>query len=104
MKEILRALGPVKRRIRRNRLLSGAAAGLAAGLGAAVLLRIVSFFVPLQDRLLLCGAVAAGVTLIAAAAHVSSSIGVAPETQTTISQKRLPSCSIIKPKAPGCAT
>ena len=56
MKEILRALGPVKRRIRRNRLLSGAAAGLAAGLGAAVLLRIVSFFVPLQDRLLLCGA------------------------------------------------
>ena len=69
MKEILRALGPVKRRIRRNRLLSGAAAGLAAGLGAAVLLRIVSFFVPLQDRLLLCGAVAAGVTLIAAAGN-----------------------------------
>ena len=69
MKEIIRALGPVKRRIRRNRLLSGAAAGLAAGLGAAVLLRIVSFFVPLQDRLLLCGAVAAGVTLLAAAGN-----------------------------------
>ena len=69
MKEILRALGPVKRRIRRNRLLSGAAAGLAAGLGAAVLLRIVSFFVPLQDRLVLCGALAVGVALMAAAGN-----------------------------------
>ena len=66
MKEILKALGPVKRRIRRNRLIQGAAAGLAAGLCAAVVMRIISFFVPLQDRSLLCLALAAGVTVLAA--------------------------------------
>lgn len=69
MKEILRALGPVKRRIRRNRLIRGAAAGLAAGLCAAVLLRIVSFFMPLQDRGLLFAALTAAVTLLAAAGN-----------------------------------
>jgi len=69
MKEILKALGPVKRRIRRNRLIRGAAAGLAAGLCAALLLRIVSFFVPLQDRGLWFAALAAAVTLLAAAGN-----------------------------------
>lgn len=66
MKEIVKALGPVKRRIRRNRLIQGAAAGLAAGLCAALILRIVSFFVPVQDRSLLCLALAAAVTVLTA--------------------------------------
>ena len=43
---LLKALRPVKRRVRRNRLLRGAAWGLAAGLGAALILRIVALFTP----------------------------------------------------------
>jgi len=66
MKEVLKALRPVKRRIRRNRLIRGAAAGLAAGLAAAVLLQAAAFFTPVPDRGLWAAAAAAAVTLLAA--------------------------------------
>ena len=66
MNEVKKALRPVKRRLRRNRFLRGAAAGLAAGLGAALLLQAVSFFVPVADRGLLAAAVTAAVTVLAA--------------------------------------
>ena len=44
--ELLKALRPVKRRVRRNRLLRGAAWGLAAGLGAALIVRIIALLTP----------------------------------------------------------
>ena len=62
MKEVLKALRPVRARLRRNRLVRGATAGLAAGFGAAVLLQAVSFFVPVPDRGLLAAAACAAVT------------------------------------------
>lgn len=64
--ELIRALRPVKARIRRNRFLRGAAAGLAAGIGTSVLLQAVSFLVPIPDRGLWAAA-AAGAVLCAAA-------------------------------------
>lgn len=67
MKEVLKALRPVKARIRRNRFLRGAAAGLAAGLGAAVLLQAAAFFFPVPDRGLWALAAAGTVLLLAAA-------------------------------------
>ena len=66
MDEILRALRPVKGRIRRNRFLRGAAAGLAAGLGTAALLQAVSFFVPVPDRGLWAAAIIAAAILLGA--------------------------------------
>ncbi len=66
MKEVLKALRPVKHRIRRNRFLRGAVAGLAAGLAAAVILQAVSFFVPVPDRGLWAAAAAAAVMLLTA--------------------------------------
>ena len=67
MKEVLKALGPVKGRIRRNRFLRGAAAGLAAGFAAAAALQAVAFFVPVQDRgLWAAAAIGAAVILTAA--------------------------------------
>ena len=66
MKEVLKALRPVKHRIRWNRFLRGAAAGLAAGLSAAVILQAVSFFVPVPDRGLWAAAAAATVMLLTA--------------------------------------
>ena len=65
-RELMKALRPVKNRLRRNRFLRGAAAGLAAGLGAAVLLQAVSFFVPVPDRGLLAVAAAAAGTVLTA--------------------------------------
>lgn len=62
--ELRRALGPVKARLRRNRLLRGAAAGLAAGLCAAALLQAVSFIVPIPDRGLWAAGIAAAVMLL----------------------------------------
>ena len=56
----------MKTRIRRNRLLRGAAAGLAAGLGAAILLQAVSFFLPISDRGLWAAGLAAAVMLLTA--------------------------------------
>lgn len=69
MKEILNALRPVKNRIRRNRFLRGAAAGLAAGLAAAAVLQAVAFFAPVPDRGLWAAAAAVAVMLLAAAAN-----------------------------------
>lgn len=65
--ELLKALRPVKHRIRRNRFLRGAAAGLAAGLFAAALLQAVSFFIPVPDRGLWAAVTAAAVWGITAA-------------------------------------
>ncbi len=56
----------MKTRIRRNRLLRGAAAGLAAGLGAAILLQAVSFFLPIPDRGLWAAGLAAAVMMLTA--------------------------------------
>ena len=66
MREVLKALRPVKHRIRRNRFLRGAAAGLAAGLAAAVILQAAAFFVPVPDRGLWAAAAAAAVMLLTA--------------------------------------
>lgn len=66
MKEVLKALRPVKHRIRQNRFLRGAAAGLAAGLAAAVILQAAAFFVPVPDRGLWAAAAAAAVMLLTA--------------------------------------
>ena len=49
-KELLKTLRPVKRRVRRNRLLRGAACGLAAGFGTALILRITALFTPVADK------------------------------------------------------
>ena len=67
MKEVIRALRPVKNRIRRNRFISGAAAGLAAGLGAGALLQAAAFLIPVPDRGLRAAAAAAGICLLTAA-------------------------------------
>lgn len=66
MKEVLKALRPVKHRIRRNRFLRGAAAGLAAGLAAAAILQAAAFFVPAPDRGLWAAIAAAAVMLLTA--------------------------------------
>ena len=66
MREVLKALRPVRARLRRNRLLRGAAAGLAAGLGAAALLQGVSFFVPVPDRGLLAAEITAATAAVTA--------------------------------------
>lgn len=65
MTELLKALRPVRRRIRRNRALRGAAAGLAAGAAAALLLLLLARFVPVPDKtvyaaLLLAAGIPAG--------------------------------------------
>ena len=74
MKEVLKALRPVKHRIRRNRFLRGAAAGLAAGLAAAVILQAVSFFVPVPDRGLWAAAAAAAVMLLTALGNAARTV------------------------------
>lgn len=50
MKELIRALRPVKNRIRFGRAVRGAAAGFAAGCAAALIVTMVSVFVPVPDR------------------------------------------------------
>ena len=67
MEELLRALRPVKKRIRRNRLLRGAAAGLIPGAAAALILLAVTAFVPLENRWPAAGAALAGGVLLFAA-------------------------------------
>ena len=66
---LLKALRPVKRRVRRNRLLRGAAWGLAAGLGAALILRIVALFTPVEGKWLWATVPAAAFTLLFAAGN-----------------------------------
>ena len=70
MNEVMRALRPVKRRIRRNRFLKGAAAGLAAGLFAAVLLQAAAFLMPVPDRGLWAAVTAGAVCLLTAAGNL----------------------------------
>ena len=65
--ELKKCLRPVKRRIRRNRFLQGAAWGLAAGVGAALILRIIALFTPVADKWLWAVLPAAGFTLLFAA-------------------------------------
>ena len=67
--ELKQALRPVKLKIRRNRFLRGAVTGLAAGLGTAVLLQAVSFFVPVPDRGLWAAAAGTAVLLLTAAGN-----------------------------------
>ncbi|MBR6164504.1 MAG: hypothetical protein IKQ45_01095 [Clostridia bacterium] len=69
MKELLRALRPVKKRIRRNRLLQGAAAGFAAGSFAALALLAAARFVPLEGKWLWAGAALAACVLLFAAGN-----------------------------------
>lgn len=69
MKELIRALRPVKNRLRFGRMLRGAAAGFAAGGAAALILMAVSVFVPLQNRWILAAAAAGGCVLLGAAVN-----------------------------------
>ena len=66
---LLKALRPVKRRVRRNRLLQGAAWGLTAGLGAALILRIVALFTPVEGKWLWAAVPVAAFTLLFAAGN-----------------------------------
>ncbi len=69
MEEFLKALGPVKRRIRRNRALRGAAFGLAAGAAAALILLLTSRWVMIPDAKLWAGAALAASALLCAAGN-----------------------------------
>ena len=69
MTEFFKALRPVKRRLRRNRFLQGIPAGLACGCAAALGLLAVSVFVPIQQKWLFAGALAAGGPVLAALAN-----------------------------------
>ena len=67
--ELFAGLRPVKRRIRRNRFLRGAAWGLAAGAGAALIVRIIALFTPVADKWLWAVLSAAGFALLFAAGN-----------------------------------
>lgn len=69
MNELLKALGPVKRRLRLRRFVSGAGWGFAGGALAALILLAVTSFVPLANRWWIAGACVAGGTLLAAASN-----------------------------------
>nr|AEW47922.1 hypothetical membrane-associated protein [uncultured microorganism] len=69
MNEILKALGPVQRRLRLRRLLQGAGGGFACGSLAALILLAVTSFVPLQDRWWIAAAAVTGCTLLGAAGN-----------------------------------
>ena len=65
MEEFLKALRPVKRRLRLRRCVHGAGTGFAAGALAALILLTVTSFVPLRNRWLIAAACLAGCTLSA---------------------------------------
>ena len=67
MNELLKALGPVRRRLRLRRFVQGAGKGFAAGALAALVLLAVTTFVPLRNRWLIAAACTAGCTLLAGA-------------------------------------
>ena len=69
MKELLRALRPVKNRLRLGRLLRGAAWGFALGAAAALVLLTVTLFVPLENRWAVAAMVTAGCVLLTAAVN-----------------------------------
>ena len=67
MSELLKALGPVRWRLRLRRFVKGAGTGFAAGALAALVLLAVTSFVPLKNRWLIAAACTAGSTLLAGA-------------------------------------
>ena len=67
--ELFAGLRPVKRQIRRNRFLRGAAWGLAAGAGAALIVRIIALFTPVAVKWLWAVLPAAGFALLFAAGN-----------------------------------
>ena len=69
MNELLKALGPVRSRLRLRRFVSGAGWGFAGGALAALILLAVTSFVPLANRWWIAGACVAGGTLLAAAGN-----------------------------------
>ena len=66
MKELIRALSPVRRRLRAIRARRGLATGLTAGLGAALVLMILSFWLPIPDKWIWMGALAGGGSVLGA--------------------------------------
>ena len=66
MNELLRALRPVRNRLRLGRLLRGAAAGFALGAAAAFVLLVVTLFVPQADRWIIAALLLAGCTVLTA--------------------------------------
>ena len=69
MNELLKALGPVRSRLRLRRFVSGAGWGFAGSALAALILLAVTSFVPLANRWWIAGACVAGGTLLAAASN-----------------------------------
>ena len=69
MTELVRALRPVKRRIRMGRLVRGGAFGFAAGAAAALILMAVSVFLPVENRWIPAAALIAGGALLGAAGN-----------------------------------
>lgn len=67
MEKLLKALRPVRRRLRLRRFAHGAGTGFAAGALAALVLLAVTSFVPLKNRWLIAAACTAGCTLLAGA-------------------------------------
>ena len=67
MNELLKALGPVRRRLRLRRFVQGAGTGFAAGALAALVLLAVTSFAPLKNRWLIAAACTAGCTLLGGA-------------------------------------
>ena len=96
--ELLKNLRPVKRRIRRNRFLQGAAWGLAAGAGAALIVRIIALFTPVAGKWLWAVLPVAGFALLGAvgnmlrpvkdrtAAEAADSCGLKERTVTALEQ------------------
>ena len=74
MNTIVNALRPVKRRLRRNRFLKGAAAGLAAGAALALCLQVLSFWVPLPGKPWILAACLPACALAAGAASAARTI------------------------------
>ncbi len=69
MNTIHEALGPVRRRLRRNRLLRGGAAGLVAGTIAAVVLLLAAYLFPIPQKGLWAAIAFGAVTLLCAVAN-----------------------------------
>ncbi len=65
MQDLIRALRPVKARIRRNRLLRGLAAGFAAGSLGALVCLILAHFTAVEGKWMIAGSVFAGCMLLA---------------------------------------
>ena len=75
MEEVLKALRPVRRRLRLRRFVGGAGAGFAAGAAAALVLLAVTSFVPLENRWIIAAGCITGCTLLAAAGNALRPMG-----------------------------